>query len=311
MAKLKIIHQNQRVQRFVEDLNGVPLDMILIPPGSFIMGAPATEEESRDNERPQHLVKISLFFLGRYPITQAQWKAVAQMQRVRRELEENPSSFKGDNRPVENVTWYDAIEFCARLSTHTGKQYRLPSESEWEYAARAVNNYQSSVENKDLTVEEWNEKCNQPFNFGETISTDLANYNGSDPKYGVYGRGERGEYRQQTTEVDFFGVANDFGLSDMHGNVWEWCADPWHDSYEGAPEDGRVWDKKNKNENHYQYIEESIDLLLKDYRTHVLRGGSWVRYPRDCRSACRSNNFPDIRISYGSGFLVACGVAGI
>ena len=305
MPKLKIIHQNRRVQRFVEDLNGVPLDMILIPPGSFIMGAPATEEESRDNERPQHLVKMSLFFLGRYPITQAQWKAVAQMQRVRRELEDNPSRFKGDKRPVENVNWYDAIEFCARLSKHTGKQYRLPSESEWEYACRAV----ISVENKDLTVEEWNEKYNQPFNFGETISTDLANYYCFNEEYGIYGRGERGESQKQTTDVDFFGVANDFGLSDMHGEVWEWCADPWHSNYEDAPEDGRVWDEKNKNENHYQNMNESIDLLLKDERTRVLRGGSWGSFPSYCRSAYRNNVNPDNRNNNRYGFRVACGVA--
>ncbi len=305
MAKLKITHQNRRVQRFVEDLNNVPLEMILIPPGSFIMGAPATEKESRDNERPQHLVKVSLFFLGRYPITQAQWKAVAQMQTVKIELKDNPSSFKGDKLPVENVSWYDAIEFCARLSKHTGKQYRLPSESEWEYACRAVH----SLENQDLTVDQWNEKYNQPFNFGETISTDLSNYNGTHEKYGAYGRGEKGIYLQKTTEVDFFGIANDFGLSDMHGNVWEWCADPWHNNYEGAPEDGRVWDELNKNNNHYQNVLESIDLLLKDDRRRVLRGGSWGSILNVCRSACRNFIVPGNRYSY-DGFRVACGVPG-
>ncbi len=308
MPQLKIIRQSRKVQRFVEDLNGVPLEMILIPPGSFMMGASATEEESRDNERPQHLVKVSLFFLGRYPITQVQWKAVAQMLQVRRKLEENPSRFKGDNLPVEKVSWYDAIEFCARLSNHTGKNYRLPSEAEWEYACRAVNSYQLSVESGELTVEEWNEKYHQPFHFGETISTDLANYNGSDEKYGAYGRGEKGIYRKQTTEVDYFKIANDFGLSDMHGNVWEWCADPWHSNYEGAPEDGRVWDEENNNENHYQNILESIDVLLKDSRTHVLRGGSWDYDPWDCRSACRFYDSPDFRFN-DYGFRVACSVA--
>ncbi len=309
MPQLKIIRQSRKVQRFVEDLNGVPLEMILIPPGSFMMGSPATETGSKESERPQHLVKVSLFFLGRYPITQAQWKAVAQMSQVRRKLKENPSRFKWDNRPVEKVSWYDAIEFCARLSQHKGKNYRLPSEAEWEYACRAVNSYQLSVESGKLTVEEWNEKYHQPFHFGETISNDLANYSGSNEKYGAYGRGEKGESRQQTTEVDYFGVANDFGLSDMHGNVWEWCADPWHDSYEGAPEDGRVWDEKSNNENHYQNIVESIDVLLKDERSRVLRGGSWRSSPNSCRSAFRHLNVPDLRYFSLDGFRVACGVA--
>ena len=308
MPQLKIIHQSRKVQRFVEDLNGVPLEMILIPPGSFMMGAPATETGSRDNERPQHLVKVSLFFLGRYPVTQAQWKAVAQMPQVRRKLEENPSRFKGDNRPVERVRWYDAIEFCARLSNHTGKNYRLPSEAEWEYGCRAVNSYQLSGESGELTVEEWNEKYHQPFHFGETISTDLANYNGSSEKYGVYGRGEKGISRKQTTEVDYFEVANDFGLSDMHGNVWEWCADPWHSNYQGAPEDGRVWDERNNNENHYQNIGEFIDVLLKDNRRRVLRGGSWYNPPAYCRSAVRDDHFPGRRDN-NNGLRVACGVA--
>ncbi len=305
MPQLKIIRQSRKVQRFVEHLNGIPLEMILIPPGSFMMGAPATEKESRDNERPQHLVKVSLFFLGRYPVTQAQWKAVAQMPQVRKKLEENPSRFKGDKRPVERVRWYDAIEFCARLSKQTRKNYRLPSEAEWEYGCRGVNSYQLSVESGELTVEEWNEKHHQPFHFGETISTDLANYDGSDEKYGAYGRGEKGISRKQTTEVDYFEVANDFGLSDMHGNVWEWCADPWHDNYESAPEDGRVWDERNNNENHYQNIGESIDLLLKDERRRILRGGSWGSIPAFCRSAFRYFNL-DNRFF---GFRVACGVA--
>ncbi|PSB01643.1 formylglycine-generating enzyme family protein [Merismopedia glauca] len=194
-ASLKIVRQPKQVSGFVEDINGVPLDMILIPPGTFTMGAAKTEEGSSDSERPQHEVRVSTFFMGRYPVTQAQWQAVAVMPQEKLPLKLNPSEFKGENRPVERVSWYDAIEFCARLSRHTGRNYRLPSEAEWEYAARGGTT--------------------TPFHFGETISTDLANYDGTHEKYGAYGKGTRGEYRGETTDVGYFKVANAFGLSDI------------------------------------------------------------------------------------------------
>ncbi|MGK7886025.1 MAG: formylglycine-generating enzyme family protein, partial [Crocosphaera sp.] len=113
-AKFDIVTHEQQVQYFVEDLNGVPLDMILIPSGSFLMGSPESEEDSLNSERPQHRVTVPMFFMGRYPITQAQWKAVVAMPQIGRRLEESPSRYKGDKRPVENVSWHDAIEFCAR-----------------------------------------------------------------------------------------------------------------------------------------------------------------------------------------------------
>ncbi|MEW6497793.1 MAG: formylglycine-generating enzyme family protein, partial [Cyanobacteriota bacterium] len=199
MAKIVINRERRTAQYFLEDLgDGIGLEMVLIPGGSFLMGSPEDELERSDNESLQHLVTIQLFCLGKYPVTQAQWKAVAALPQVNRKLDPGLSSFKGENRPVETVSWYDAVEFCDRLSQKTGRQYRLPSEAEWEYACRAGTT--------------------TPFHFGETITPELANYNG---KY-TYGAGVKGVYREETTPVGSFGVANAFGLYDMHGNVWEW-----------------------------------------------------------------------------------------
>ena len=134
--------------------------------------------------------------------------------------------------------------------------------------------------------------------------TQLANYNGN---Y-TYGRGEKGDYRGETTAVEFFEVANAFGLSDMHGQVYEWCADPWHDNYKGAPKDSRVWDEGNSNDNCYQNIADNLAELLKDNRRRVRRGGSWNVFPRNCRSAYRLRDVPDYTYYY-IGFRVACGGA--
>ena len=244
-----------------------PLRMMLIPPGSFLMGSPEDELERLDTEGPQHEVTLTRFFLAKYPVTQAQWRAVAAMPQVKRNLKPDPSSFKGDDRPVERVSWYDAVEFCERLTNHTNRQYRLPSEAEWEYACRA--------------------NTTTPFHFGETLSTDYANYNGSNEEYGAYGPGVRGEYRQETTPVGFFEVCNEYGLSDMHGNVWEWCQDDWHESYEGAPSDGSAWVEGDSEE------------------SKIIRGGSWFSLPWNCRSAYRYWFSPDNEDSY-LGFRVCC-----
>ena len=161
--------------------------------------------------------------MGKYPVTQAQWRLVAALPQVEIALNADPANFKGDNRPVEQVSWDEAVEFCQRLSVATGHQYRLPSEAEWEYACRA-----------GTTTE---------FYFGETITTDLANYRGTDVKYegktylGSYGAGPKGIYREQTTDVGSF-PPNAYGLYDIHGNVWEWCLDHWHDNFREAPTDG-------------------------------------------------------------------------
>jgi formylglycine-generating enzyme required for sulfatase activity len=256
-------------QYFTEDLgNGVGLDMVYIPGGTFLMGAPEDEPESRDDERPQHEVTLQFFFMGRYTVTQTQWRVVASYPQIDRELNPDPSQFKGDKRPVEQVSWEDAVEFCKRLSAKTGREYKLPSEAQWEYACRAGTT--------------------TPFHFGETITTDLANYNGTDDQLGSYGRGTKGEYRKQTTEVGSF-LANRFGLYDMHGNVWEWCEDDYHESYKGAPTDGSAW--------------------IDEDRTNtdpVLRGGSWIYYPNSCRSAYRGNDLRRDVISYIAGFRVLC-----
>lgn len=264
----EVKRDRSQAQLFIEDLgNGVTLKMVAIPGGTFLRGSPKTEAESSDNERPQHQVTVQPFFLGKYPVTQAQWQAVASLPKVNRDLKPDPSRFKGANRPVERVSWYDAAEFCARLAKKTGREYRLPSEAEWEYACRAGNT--------------------TPFHFGETITTELANYNGN---YS-YSNGPKGEYREQTKTVGSF-PANAFGLYDMHGNVWEWCADTWDENYKEAPVDGSAWLEDNDNDNQYR----------------LLRGGSWGNNPGYCRCAYRSRYYPDDD-NYVIGFRVVCGVA--
>ncbi|MGL5083151.1 MAG: SUMF1/EgtB/PvdO family nonheme iron enzyme [Microcoleaceae cyanobacterium] len=281
-AQGKITNRQQKqVRNLIEDLgNGVSLDMVEIPGGRFLMGSPKNEPDRRENEGPQHEVTVPAFLMGRYPITQAQWRAiVTQVPKIQRDLEPDPSRFKGDNRPVERVSWLDAVEFCARPTRETGRIYRLPSEAEWEYACRAGTT--------------------TPFHFGETITPEVVNYDGNR----TYGSGPKGKYREETTPVGSFKVANGFGLCDMHGNVWEWCADPWHSSYDGAPNDGNVWDENN-NDNRYQvYSDENLVNLLNDNRSRIRRGGSWDGTPRNCRSAYRSNYNP-VYVSNSLGFRV-------
>jgi len=240
--------ERRRAEFFKQDLgNNISLEMVSIPGGTFMMGAAQNEANASSDEYPQHPVNIAAFSMAKYPITQAQWEAVLALPKIKIDLEPDPSysDFKGANRPVDSVTWHEAQEFCQRLSKETGKTYRLPSEAEWEYACRA--------------------KTESPFHFGETITADLANY---DAKY-IYASAPTGTYRQQTTDVGSFKKPNAFGLYDMHGNVWEWCADPWHENYTGAPDDGSVWESGGNTQ----------------YR--VIRGGSWYYDPRYCRGADR------------------------
>ena len=261
------LHRYKRTNKsYTEDLgDGVVLTLMLIPAGEFLMGAPKEEPESEGNERQQRLVRVPQFLMGRYPVTQAQWRVVAGYDRIAQELDPDPSRFKGDNRPVERVSWDDAQEFCRRLSAKTQGQrtYCLPSEAQWEYACRA-----------GMTT---------PFHFGETITPELANYRSSES----YNGSPIGRSRGETTEVGSF-PANDWGLCDMHGNVWEWCEDDWYGSYDRAPSDGSAWIESDRT---------------KTYR--LLRGGSWRSSPRDCRSASRYYDSRDVR-DYYIGFRVCC-----
>jgi len=228
--------------------NEVYLDLVKIPAGKFPMGSPDHEEYHQSNESPQHEVSVPQFFLGKYPVTQLQWEKV---------MGDNPSHFKGPNRPVENVSWNDCVNFCKKVAEITKKDVRLASEAEWEYACRAGTT--------------------TPFYFGETITPEIANYNGNS----TYGSGPKGTYRQQTTDVGSF-HPNAFGLYDMHGNVLEWCNDNWHENYLNAPQDGSAW-------------------AGGDASYRVLRGGYWNNDPRYCRAAYRLRTAPDYR-----GHLLWC-----
>ena len=207
--------------------NGVALDMIAIPGGRFLRGTEDDEIERLvkkfnwhgfRREKPQQEVTVQPFFMGKFQITQAQWKAIASLPKVKLELRTAPSYFQGDELPVERVSWEEAEEFCQRLSTLIGgrSKYRLPTEAEWEYACRAGTT--------------------TPFHFGETITGELANYRASD----TYANEVKGKERRKTTAVGSF-PPNAFGLYDLHGNVWELCKDDWHDNYQDAPNDGSAW----------------------------------------------------------------------
>lgn len=219
--------------------------MVVIPAGSFMMGSPANELGRDDDEGPQHRVSIGKFALGQFEVTQGQWKAL---------MGSNPSGFKdcGDECPVERVSWDDAQEYVKKLNAKTGKTYRLPSEAEWEYAARAGTT--------------------TAYAFGATLSGSQAN--SLESKIG------------KTVRVGSYS-ANNFGLSDMHGNVYEWVHDCWHDNYQGAPTDGRAWETGCNGETR-----------------RVLRGASWDSFPGILRSANRYRFTPDFR-DYNFGFRIA------
>ena len=218
-------------------------EMVVVPAGSYMMGSPASEEARDGDEGPMHQVTIAQpFAVGKYEVTFAEWEACVAGGGC--------NGYRpGDNvwgrgrRPVINVSWKDAQAYVRWLSDQTGEAYRLLSEAEWEYVARAGTT--------------------TPFHFGETISTEQANYDGDF----TYGSGRKGEDRGETVPVGRF-PANAFGLYDVHGNVWEWTQDCWNKSYAGAPSNGGAWERGACS-------------------GRVLRGGSWVNAPRYLRSAYR------------------------
>ncbi|AKB23787.1 serine/threonine kinase [Methanosarcina sp. MTP4] len=205
------------------------MEFVRISAGDFMMGSPDGEDGRRDNEGPVHKVTIkNLFYLGKYPVTQKQWKKV---------MGNNPSRFKGDTLPVESVSWNDVQEFIKKLNKMEGTdKYRLPSEAEWEYACRAGTT------------------TNFYFGDDESKLGDYAWYTGNSGGK-IHPVGEKNH--------------NSWNLYDMHGNVWEWVQDRWHDNYEGAPSDGSAWENGNGS-----------------YR--VVRGGGWHYGSMNCRSAIRN-----------------------
>ncbi|MEO1092449.1 MAG: SUMF1/EgtB/PvdO family nonheme iron enzyme [Pseudomonadota bacterium] len=213
-------------------------EMVVIPAGEFLMGSPPDEKERYGDEGPQHRVSVPSFALGRFPVTFDEYDHFCEI--MGREKPEDAGWGRG-RRPVINVSWQDADAYLSWLSEVSGQAYRLPSEAEWEYACRAGTTTR--------------------FSFGDD----------ADPKSLNYG-GNVGE----TTEVGSYS-ANAWSLHDMHGNVWEWCADGWHDGYEGAPTDG------------------SAQLNVKG-ASRVVRGGSWLLEARGCRAACRLRFGPGDRL---------------
>jgi formylglycine-generating enzyme required for sulfatase activity len=234
-------------------------EMAVVPAGSFTMGSPANEPESYPSQGPQHQVTIGKFFaVGKFAVTFDEWEACVADGGCNGYRPSDQGWGRG-RRPATNVSWDDAKAYVAWLTRKTGKGYRLLSEAEREYATRAGTT--------------------TPFWWGSAITPRQANYDGT----AAYNKGAKGEYRQKTLPVDAF-EPNPWGLYQVHGNVWDWVEDCWHDSYQGAPADGTAW-------------------TIGDCRSRVLRGGSWINYPLDLRSASRGMSSSDLRFSR-TGFRV-------
>ena len=261
-----------------QDCDDCP-EMVVVPAGSFTMGSPSWESHRNSEEGPEHTVTIANHFaVSKYEVTVAQYgRFVALTNRDGPEgcrvwdgrkwngnpslSWRNPGISQNDRHPVTCLSWHDATAYTEWLSSITGREYRLLSESEWEYSTRA--------------------NTTTPFYFGETVSTDEANYNGN---Y-VYGPGQIGRYRQRTVPVGTF-PANAFGLHDVHGNVWEWVEDCWHEDYRDAPSDGTA--RKDR----------------RNCSSRVIRGGTWNGALSTLRSANRTRRSVGRRY-HNLGFRVA------
>jgi formylglycine-generating enzyme len=226
--------------------NSIGMKFVWIPPGTFMMGSPKEEKPRSDNESQHKVTLTKGFYIGVYTVTQEQWQEVTG---------KNHSHFKGEkNLPVDSVSWDDCQEFVKKLrdKDKVRKAYRLPTEAEWEYACRAGTT--------------------TPFHFGDTISTEQANYDGNF----IFAKGKKGAFREKTTPVESF-PANAWGLHDMHGNLSQWCQD-WFVDY------------PKKDVTDPQGPEEG--------KLRVIRGGNWSSYPSYCRSAFRLGNVPVSRNQY-------------
>ena len=213
---------------------GIALEMVFVPGGTFTMGS--QPGQGYPDESPKHQVRVSSFLLARNLITQAQWASVMDWA--------PPFRNHGPDLPVDRVNRNEAQSLCSRLAAATGLAFRLPTEAEWEYACRAGTS--------------------SAFSFGPTVTTEVCNFVGLHR----YADEPTGEYRHASNVGTAF-PPNPFGLSDMHGNLWEWCADQWHDDYNGAPDDGGAWGEPSR------------------LGFGVVRGGSWHEPPQNCRSATR------------------------
>jgi eukaryotic-like serine/threonine-protein kinase len=262
-TKVVIEKSCEQSQQFIEDFgDGISLEMVAIPGGSFLMGAPESELENNNNERPQHQVQVPAFFMSKYLITEARYQTVIRDRSYPKDRADLPMKCR----------WEKAVAFCEKLSKGLKRNYRLPSEAEWEYACRAGTT--------------------TPFYFGETIDIELAHYSAWTA---AYGRGQKVEYYSSGGEKKVGTYpANTFGLYDMHGNTPEWCADTWHDNYIAAPTDGSAWFYGDK----------------RDDFPRLVRGGGCSSTPIDCRSASRKKvwEHPDIVKYPGNyyGFRVVC-----
>ena len=257
--------------------NSLGMEFVRIEPGSFMMGSPE-DEPKRDDDEKQHRVTLTKgFYMGTMEVTVADWKAFVKATGYRTEAEKgdgayvwtggkwekkadadwrNPYFSQTDRHPVTCISWNDAQAFIQWLNRKEGKTYRLPTEAEWEYAARAG--------------------ADTPFAYGECLATDQANYNGNYPMEGC----SKGEYRERTVPAGSLNAPNRWGLHDMHGNVWEWCAD-WYGEYPS----GSVTDPTGPSSGKYR----------------VLRGGGWYNSARNCRSAIRFGSTPGNR-NHNNGF---------